>query len=368
MKLGFDATSLTAGGKGLARFQGEFLATLARLGLVDDLTVFAARDGLGLVPDVPSWRVVPVPVRPMILWEQVRLPAAARRLRLDVVIVTSERAALWGPPQIVYVYEHPRHRAELARKTGATPRQRIVDAVTLAVFNVAMRRAATVLTASQATARDLAPIRRAGVVYSATSEAFAPDDERANTVREELKAPDGYFLHLASDDPRDNSTVVIDAFALVAAARERATIVVAGSISAARPGLQRRAEEAGVADRIRWLGFRSPEELVDLYRGALAYVDPSLYEGFGLQALEALACGTPAIASNTTSLPEIVGDGGILVGPNDVPGFAGAMLEVLSDPILAADLRRRALDQARRFSWERTVTELLAAAEEVAGR
>ena len=100
---------------------------------------------------------------------------------------------------------------------------------------------------------------------------------------------------------------------------------------AARPALEERARAAGVADSIRWAGFQSSEGLVDLYRGAIAYVDPSLYEGFGLQAAEALACGTPVIASNTTSLPEVVGDAGILLDPHDVAGFAAAMRRVAED-------------------------------------
>lgn len=350
MRLGFDATSLAATGKGVARFQGEFLRTAAELHLIDDLTVFLP-EGVDeeLVPAVPGWRYRKVRARPMIAWEQVGLPRAARRERLNLVLTLSERAALWGPPRVVYLFEHPRHRAQHGREVGVSGRQRLVNATILALFPLAMRRAAAVLAASQATARDLAPLRQAEVVYPGVSPVFAPGHARPS-----------YFLHLASDDPRDNSGVVIEAYARLV---ERPGLVIGG-----RPPEQLRdhARRLGLADEVRWPGFQTGEELAGLYRGAIAYVDPSLYEGFGLQAAEALACGTPAITSNVTSLPEVVGDTGILLEPHDVQGFAEAMRRLTTDPELRAELARRAVRQATRFSWERTVRETLAACERVA--
>ncbi len=195
----------------------------------------------------------------------------------------------------------------------------------------------------------------AAVVYSGIGAEFSPGDE-----------PRTYLLHLASDDPRDNSQVVIDAYA--AYGDDRPPLVVAGPLRAARPALEERARAAGVAGSIRWAGFQSTEGLVDLYRGAIAYVDPSLYEGFGLQAAEALACGTPVIASNTTSLPEVVGDAGILLDPHDVAGFAAAMRRVAEDEALAADLRAKALVQARLFDWEQTARALLEACSQAVKR
>lgn len=355
VKLGFDASSLTTEGKGLARFQGEFLRTLAPLELVPDLTVFAPK--AAEVPDAPGWRRVDVTPGSMLVWEQLGLPRAARRLGLDLLITTNERAALWGPPQVVYVYEHPRHRARRARETGVTLRQRLVDASTLLLFGLSMRRAAVVLAASEATAFDLAPLVSARVVYSAASREFTPGGEVGD-----------YFLHLASDDPRDNSEVVLRALAELALLGERPPLVIAGPLRARRGRLEELAQDLGLSGQVRWEGFLRGSKLVELYRGALAYVDPSLYEGFGLQALEALACGTPAIASNTTSLPEVVGDAGILLDSQDAGGVAQAMRRVLRDPGFRADLSRRALAQAGRFSWERTVRETLAACEELAGR
>ena len=351
MRLAFDATSLTAAGKGVARFQREFLNAAAEGDLVAELDVFVPEDpDAESLPSRDGWRYHRVRTSPMLLWEQLRRPALARRLGVDVLVTLSERAALWGPAEVIYVYEHPRHRAVRSREVGVGARQRLVDATTLALFALARRRAAAVIAASTSTARDIGTDI---VVPSGISADFSPGD-----------GPRTYFLHLASDDPRDNSEVVIDAYA--AYGPDAPPLVVAGPISRNLPGLQTRARTAGV--EVDWRGFQRGAALVELYRGAIAYVDPSLYEGFGLQAAEALACGTPVIASDRTSLPEVVGAGGILLDPHDIDGFANAMRRVAGDPALAADLGRKALAQAAGFTWERTVREILRVCEHVKDR
>jgi glycosyltransferase involved in cell wall biosynthesis len=355
VRIGFDATSLTAAGKGMARFQAEFLRAAAAHGLVADLDVFVPADAdPAALPQRAGWRYHTVEPRPMIVWEQLRRPALARQLDVDVVVTLSERAALWGPPQVVYVYEHPKHRARRLREVGTTPRQRLVDLTTLALFPLALRRAAVVLAASASTARDLAPhVRAARVAYSGVSAAFCPGEEERV-----------HLLHIASDDPRDNSHVVVEAYAQLP--EPRPPLVVAGPIASERPALERLAVSLGVDGAISWPGFQRGDDLVRLYRRSIAYVDPSLYEGFGLQAAEALACGTPVIASNTTSLPEVVGDGGILLDPHDVAGFASAMAGLANDADLARRLSARAVEQASRFTWEATARAVVTACAEAA--
>ncbi len=107
------------------------------------------------------------------------------------------------------------------------------------------------------------------------------------------------------------------------------------------------------------MGRVSDEELVALYRGAAAYVDATLYEGFGFQPLEAMACGAPVVASSSTSIPEVVGDAAVLVDPRNAGALADALARVLEEDGLAADLRRRGLERAREFTWDRTVDALL---------
>jgi glycosyltransferase involved in cell wall biosynthesis len=109
-----------------------------------------------------------------------------------------------------------------------------------------------------------------------------------------------------------------------------------------------------LTNNIRYVTANSEEDLVHLYNAADVFAFPSFYEGFGLPVLEALACGTPVVASNRTSIPEIVGEAGVLVDPEDVRGFSEAIKRVLSEPILAKDFSCRGLDRTTRFSWENT--------------
>jgi glycosyltransferase involved in cell wall biosynthesis len=365
MRLGFDATSLSPSGKGLARVQYELLRALATTGEVPELVVFAP-EGIdeALVPRAEGWHVVHAPISPMIAWEQFRLPRRARALGLDVVVTTSERSALFGPAIVPYIFEHPRRRAARQRDTGVSRRQRLVNSTTVALFALSMRRAAHVLAASEATADDLRWLTRLSVVPAGVSEEFHPDERHASLAHSALDAPGGYILHLASDDPRDNTELVLEAYAQLTAV-PRPLLVIAGGVHALRPPLERCAAQLGIAESIRWPGFLSAEELVDAYRGAIAYVDPSLYEGFGLQALEAMACGTPVVTSNTTSLPEVVGDAGLLVDPRDAAGFASSLDALLTGSELHADYVRRGLERAATFTWRRTATQILVACRAV---
>jgi glycosyltransferase involved in cell wall biosynthesis len=116
-----------------------------------------------------------------------------------------------------------------------------------------------------------------------------------------------------------------------------------------------------VRDRIVMTGYVAEDDLAPLYSGALAFVYPSLYEGFGLPPLEAMQCGTPVITSNTSSLPEVVGDAGIMVDPLDQDALCDALSRVHGSAALRRELSRRSLARARQFSWERCIDQTLAA-------
>jgi glycosyltransferase involved in cell wall biosynthesis len=124
-------------------------------------------------------------------------------------------------------------------------------------------------------------------------------------------------------------------------------------------------ERLGIGDRVRFLGAVDVSNLLAAYTKADLLLMPSLYEGFGLPALEAMACGTPVVVSNKGSLPEVVGEAGLYVEPTDFEGIADAVARVLTEPQLRAQMRARGLKQAANFSWERTARETLAVYREV---
>jgi glycosyltransferase involved in cell wall biosynthesis len=333
--IGIDATAVSPQGKGISRVMRGVTEALSRRGVE---VVALVRPGMSL-----DARSEEVRARPAVLWEQVGLARAGRRF--DSVLTPTERLPVVGAGRfVVWLYETPSRR--LAASRGAY--QRGSDLVTRALWKRSLRRAAVVVAGSRATARELEaelPGLRVRVIYPGLDPAFAPGP-----------GPSGepYVFHLGSADPRDNTETVLRA---VAIARERVPVRLV--VGGAAPRVDARAE---------YTGRLSDEELVRLYRGATAYVDASLYEGFGYQALEAMACGAPFVGSNATSIPEVVGEAGLLVEPRDPEALADALVRVLSDSALAEDLRRRGLERAREFTWERTAAAFVEVFEEAARR
>jgi glycosyltransferase involved in cell wall biosynthesis len=281
-----------------------------------------------------------VRARPAVLWEQLGLRRAAREH--DIVLTFTERLPVGARGRfVVWLYELPHRR--LARSRGLY--QRGSDLVTRALWKRSLLTAWRVAAGSRATAdeleRALPELRgRVAVVYPGLDPRFAPGSGRGG---------ERYVLHIGSSDPRDNTATALAVFAR--ALVDARLLVVGGVRGPAQEGVE-------------FLGRVADDELVRLYRGAAAYLDTSLYEGFGYQALEALACGAPYVGSNATSLPEVVGDAGLLVDPTDVDALAAALSRVLDEPGLTEDLRRRGIERAQQFTWGRTVDALLALLEE----
>jgi glycosyltransferase involved in cell wall biosynthesis len=322
--IGIDATAVSPAGKGISRVMRGVTEALARREVG---VVALVREGVPIAA-----RSEPVRARPAVLWEQVGLARAARRF--DAVLTPTERLPVVpGGRFVVWLYETPARR--LADARGAY--QRGSDLVTRALWKRSLRRAAEVVAGSAATARELEealPGLRVRVIYPGLDPGFSPGEGPGR---------EPYVFHLGSSDPRDNTETVLRA---VAIARRRLPIRLV--VGGAAPRLE--------VD-VEYTGRVSDEELVTLYRGAAAYVDASLYEGFGYQALEAMACGAPFVGSNTTSIPEVVGEAGLLADPRDAEALAAALVRVLEEPGLAEELRRRGLERARAFTWERTAAE-----------
>ncbi len=163
-----------------------------------------------------------------------------------------------------------------------------------------------------------------------------------------------YVLCVAGTDPTKNVKSLIDAFSkLPQEIRSQHHLVLVGDVQKNKE-LQQCVQESGIAERTIFTGVVSDSQLAEFYQYASVFVFPSLYEGFGLPVLEAMACGCPVIASNTSSLPEVVGDAGILVNPRDREELIDAMTKVLTDTALTKALRKSGREQAENFSWEQT--------------
>lgn len=159
-----------------------------------------------------------------------------------------------------------------------------------------------------------------------------------------------YFLHVGSHKVHKNIARILKGYAISGVRRDVRLILTGDCEEQWSPMLR----DLGLSNDVTFIGFPSNEELAEYYRGALALVFPSLYEGFGLPPVEAMACGTPVLTSNVCSLPEIVGDAGILVDPLDTEAIADGMRRLRDDEALLADLRQRGLARASQFTWEKT--------------
>lgn len=192
-----------------------------------------------------------------------------------------------------------------------------------------------------------------------------PDPEQRAVVRRRYGIPEGpYVLSLNTLEPRKNLDHLVRAFVRLLQQehlRDLSLVLVGAQGWKYEKVFEAIAEAGPVRERILLTGYVADEDLAALYSGALAFVYPSLYEGFGLPPLEAMQCGTPVITSNTSSLPEVVGDAGILLDPRDTDGLCQSLLELYRSESLRAEMRHRSLVRAQRFSWHRCIAQTLAA-------
>ena len=239
----------------------------------------------------------------------------------------------------------------------------------------AARRADRILTVSASSKRDIlhyfnVPPEKIEVVYNALDERFGaePRPEEIARVRERFQLDHGFVLYAGNIKPHKNLVRLIDAFeGLRRDGFEELKLLIIGDEISKWPALRRAVHKYKLHKHVRFLGFLSDETLAVLYRLAAVFVFPSLYEGFGLPPLEAMASGTPVVTSNVSSLPEVAGDAAVLVDPYDAMDIKDGIKRVLTDPALAAEMRRKGLLRAREFSWERSVARTLAIYRETAG-
>lgn len=284
-----------------------------------------------------------------ILWEQTVLPWALRKSGADVLHAPAFVAPLvTGCPSVVTVHDLSFLRYPEMFRTG--------NRLYLRTFTgPSCRRAAAVIAVSAFTAQEVTrllgvPAERVVVVHHGVSPRFHPVDEATvSEFRRHKQLPERFVLFLGTLEPRKNLIRLIRAFALLGDSDVH--LVLAGAQGWFYQDILREVDSAGLAGRVHFPGFVPPTEQALWYNAADVFAYLSIYEGFGLPVLEALACGTPTVTSSTTSLPEAGGEAAVLVHPDDEQTIAAAIREVLSDADLRAHLRQRGLDHAAGFSW-----------------
>lgn len=200
------------------------------------------------------------------------------------------------------------------------------------------------------------------VVYPAISDHFRQidDQELLDGVRSKYSLHFPFLFWVSVIEPRKNVPRLLQAYARL---KEEIDIphrlVIGGGLGWMYEPVFQTVEELNLAEDVVFLGYVPDEDLPALYNLADVFIYPSIYEGFGIPPLEAMACGTPVVTSNTSSLPEAVGDAGLMAAPTDVAGIADAIGQILTNPTLRQDLRRRGLERARLFTWQASAEKIL---------
>jgi glycosyltransferase involved in cell wall biosynthesis len=367
MRIGINTLFLERPDTGSGQYTRHLLEALAKVDSTNEYLLFSP----GPSPPIPNIQY-PISNLAKLWFEQVTFPLACRREGIDLSHVPYFASPLFPTvPTVVTVHDLiplilPAYRGSLLVRLYT----RLVAA--------AARKAEAIITVSRASERDIVrylhiPPERIHVTHEAVGEAFRPveGEARLAAIRQKYALPERYLLYLGGFDQRKNLSALLRAFALLVNKKRQARLVVAGRLpgrdSPLFPDPRRLVRELGVGERVTFTGWVPEGDKPALLSGATAFVFPSLYEGFGLPPLEAMACGTPVIASNHSSLPEVVGEGGILVEPADVEALAEAMGVLWIDDALRAELRQRALAQADKFSWKQTAQETLAVYRKATG-
>ncbi len=360
MRIGIDLRLHAYAPGGISRYARRLARALTEVISPEQLTLVAHRkeqDPLTL-PGVGSRAVWTPPHHPLERWS---LGAELLTSRLDVLHSTDFIPPAWGARRLV-VTVHDLNFLHYPDYLTAEARRFYNRQISWAVV-----RADGILVDSYATQQDLADLlhvspARVTVAHLAADERFRPvPDARVTPVLERFELDRGYLLFVGVWEPRKNLPGLLDALSMLWSGGVCPMLVIAG-----RPGwlygeVYSKIQALDLESCVRFVEAPGMDDLVALYNGASALVMPSFYEGFGFPALEAMQCGTPVVVADRASLPEVVGDAGLLIDPDDPSTIAEACRRLLDDPDLGTHYRRAGIKQARTFSWRATAEKTLAA-------
>ncbi len=382
MRIAFNAFFLGQESTGSGQYTHQLLRTLAQLDSHNEYLLYNLH-GRGLHPQPSPWtalKLLSTPVRlpsenlAKLWFEQVGFPRACRNAAADLAHIPYFASPLYPTvPTVVTVHD-------LIPLLLPAYRGSIVVRLYMRLVAAAARRADMIITDSQHSKQDIVeylrvPPERVEVVYLAAHPDCRPVSEEGilAAVRRKYGLPEAYVLYLGGFDQRKNLRTLLQAYARLCqgVGADVPPLVIAGRLPLVQsplfPDPRSMASELGIEQRVIFTGWVAEEDKPALYSSALFFVFLSRYEGFGLMPLEAMSCGTPVLASRSSSLPEIVGAGGLLVDPMDLDGILQGMVALLREPALRERLRREALDQAARFDWSWTAEKTLQVYHRVAG-
>ncbi len=377
MNIGVDYTAAAWQGAGIGRYTRELMRAVIAQGQQHQFTLFYAAGGIEpgspylaelqqLCAEHPRVRARPIALSPRRLtqlWQRARVPLPIELFtgRIDLLhapdfVLPPTRARTLVTIHDLSFLLYPQLAAQgmVRYLSSAVPRS--------------LRHAHAVIADSEATRQDLARLLaidpgRVDVIYPGVSGRFRPlPAAETEPVRARLGLPERFLLFVSTLEPRKNLVRLIEAFSRIAVheTQPALSLVVAGRRGWLYEDIFATIDRLQLGQRVRVLDFVDDNDLPALYNLAWAFAYPSVYEGFGLPALEALACGTPVLTADNSSLPEVVGDAAVLVPAEDVGAIAAGLARIVADEQLRVRLRAAGPRQAQRFSWEHAARQVLA--------
>jgi glycosyltransferase involved in cell wall biosynthesis len=373
LRIAIDAHSIGTQLAGNETYAVNLIESLAAIDPVNSYTLYVTKrealdrfrgrwPNFSVVRTLPHSPIVRIPVT---------LGAVLRRNPVDVLHVQFTSPPMAPCPVVVSIHDLSfEHLPETFKR-----RSRMQMRLTV---RRSARKAARILTLSESVRSDIietyaiAP-ELVTTIPLAAADHFTPvtDEKELQRVRHTYAITGDYILSVGSIQPRKNLKRLVDAYVRLRAERQGVklpTLVLVGKRAWLYGETLRAIEQSGVGDKIVLTDYVSETDLPALYSGAICFVYPSYFEGFGLPPLEAMKCGTPVIVGNRTSLPEVVGDAALLVDPFDEAEIAAALGRVIDNPDLREKLRVKGLKRAGKFSWQDTARRTLTVYEQVATR
>jgi glycosyltransferase involved in cell wall biosynthesis len=379
MKIGIDVRFALKSRRGIGNYILQLVKHLAAIDSDNFYILYSdCDDELEVLPKQNNIALSVLKPKFYPAWEQFCLPLAASKDKLDILHCPANTAPIALNSSLVMTI----HDVMYLKSYREVPKpislyHKLTRLYYRAVVPLAARHASNVITVSEFSKMDIAthfplyPKSSIVPTYQSIDERFKvlDTDNAKRTVSNEFDIQNSYFLALGALDPRKNTELVIQVFAELKQHNcIEGSLVITGVSSSHHKYFQDIAVKLGIGDDVILLGFTSVDQLVALYNGATLFLYPSLYEGFGIPPLESMACGTPVITSNLTSIPEIVEDAALLINPRDPEELKSAILKFINHPNLRSDYIDRGLKQVQKFSWYRMAKQTLDVYEKVARR
>jgi glycosyltransferase involved in cell wall biosynthesis len=358
MRIGFDAREVRYR-KGIGTYSRNLLRQFAEMGT--EVVVFCEDDQKDSIPRGGSFTLVSANMDPLAPLGKGAFRTLVGRAKVDLLHVPSP----WAPTPLTVPLVSTMHDVTPFLYPGSMPAT--VRLRYKRQLSDTLHESRRVITVSQILFSTLSIYARVDpakfrVIHNGVSERFTPQTDPAVLLaaRHRYSLPERFALWAGDFRPEKNVLFLIDAWSrLQRRLADLPVLVLAGAQKIEYRKLTHEVAKRGLANKVLFPGFVADEDLPAVYSAATVFVFPSLAEGFGLPPLEAMACGTPCIVSNSSSLPEVTGSAALLFDPTSLEAFEGCMTRVLTDPGLYEDLGQAGLRQAARFSWSRSAAETL---------